>query len=336
MSSIEGRGQSAEGRESSGESHLALDPLPLALIKVADIASRTGYTISGDDSVEVNSLKWAADADESSLAVAFTDRDVVETRARVILTAPRLMPIDKTFIYCDFGEIDIALVKIARLMIEAGIYADYDKPIEQVERGRSMFGRGVAVGEGSYIAPFVSVGEDVRIGRHCKIESGVFIGSGSRIGDDVIIRSGSRVGANCHYHFKQGGRQHSFCGVGRTILEGGVEVGCNTVIQRGSLSDTVISEGTIIGNLVEIAHDVKIGKSCLIVSQVGICSNVTIGDCVEIYGQAGISNKVEIGDGAIILAKSGVTKDIRAGAKVSGMFSREHFTELRSYARQRL
>ena len=304
-------------------------------LKGSYIASKTGCIISGADDFEVNSLKWAADADETSLAVAFTDKEVINTSARVILTAPRVIPIDKIFLYCGFGEIDIALVKIARLMIEVGIYPDYEKPFEQVGHGYSMFGKDVAIGEGSYIAPFVNVGENVQIGRKCKIESGVFIGSGTIIGDEVVIHSGSRIGANCHYHYKRNRKQHSFCGVGRTIIKNGVEIGYNTVIQRGALSDTIISEGTIIGNLVEIAHDVKIGESCLIVSQVGICGNVTIGNDVEIYGQAGISNNVKIGDGATILAKSGVTRDIRAGAKVSGMFGREHSEELKSIAKFR-
>ena len=86
----------------------------------------------------------------------------------------------------------------------------------------------------------------------------------------------------------------------------GVEVGCNTVIQRGTLSDTIIGDGTLIGDLVEIGHDVKAGVGSLIVSQAGISGNVTIGDGVEIYGQAGVANWLDIGDGATIMAKAGI------------------------------
>lgn len=305
-------------------------------MKLMDIAAKFGYTLSGDGDFEINGIKFAADADEDSLAVIFTDKDVIDTKARLILTEPRLMPVDKIFLYCDFGEIDIALVKIARLMIEIGIYPDYEKSFEQIERGYSMFGRDAAVGEGSYIAPFVSVGENVQIGKNCKIESGVSIGSGSKIGDNVIIRSGSKVGANCHYHYQYGERHYSFCGIARTIIEDGVEIGCNTVIQRGVLSDTVIGEGTIIGNLVEIAHDVKIGRGCLIVSEVGICGNVNIENNVQIYGQAGIVSRVNVGEGAVILSKSRVTKDIKAGEKISGLYSETHREELRRLAMMRI
>ena len=220
-------------------------------------------------------------------------------------------------------------------MIAEGFYPDYEKPFEQTDINAVQVGQNIEIGEGTHIAPFVSIGENVMIGKNCKIESNVFIGSGSQIGDNVIIRSGSRIGVNCHYHYAQNGRHNSFCGVGRTILEDGVEIGCNTVIQRGTLSDTVMGTGTIIGNLVEIAHDVTIGKGCLIVSQVGICGNVKIGDHVQIYGQAGVVNWVEIDDNAVILSRARVTKNVRAGAKISGLFTNEHAEELKYQAKLR-
>ena len=302
-------------------------------IRLQDIAAEFDYATSGNDEIEIFSLKYAHEADENSLAIAYSEKDIFLTKAQAVLTKPRLMPIQKTFLYCDFNDLDAAIIKIARLMIDKEIYPDYEKNFVQTARDNSMFGANVEVGAGTFIAPFVSVGENVTIGKNCKIDSGVFIGSGSRIGDGVKILSGSRVGVNCHYHYEADGKQKSFSGVGRTIIGDGVEIGANTVIQRGSFSDTVISAGTIIGNLVEIAHDVKIGADCLIVSQVGLCGNVTIGDRVQIFGQVGIKNWVTVGDDAIILAKSGVTKNICAGKKVSGMFSREHKDELRRLAK---
>lgn len=266
------------------------------------------------------------------MAIAYTDSGIAATAAQTILSEPRLSPAKKNFLYCGFNEIHAAIVDVARLMIAAGIYPDYEKIFPQTLKGGAMFGENIIVSEGTSIAPFVSIGQDVSIGRNCRIDSGVFIGSGTRLGDGVKILAGSRVGVSCHYHCAAGGRQKSFCGVGRAIIGDGVEIGANSVIQRGTFSDTVIGAGTIVGNLVEIAHDVKIGAGCLIVSQVGICGNVTIGNRVQIFGQAGIKNWVTVGDGAIILAKSGVTKNIRAGQKVSGMFSREHRDELKLIA----
>ncbi|MBR4153128.1 MAG: UDP-3-O-(3-hydroxymyristoyl)glucosamine N-acyltransferase [Selenomonadaceae bacterium] len=307
--------------------------IPVKSIRLQDIAAELDFTTAGDDEAEIFSLKYAHEADENSLAIAYSEKDILMTKAQNVLTKPRLVPVQKNFLYCDFKEFNAAIIKVARLMIAEGIYPDYEKNFEQTARDNSMFGANVEIGEGTIIAPFVSIGENVKLGKNCRIDSGVFIGSGSRIGDNVKILSGSRVGVNCHYHYDFDGKQKSFCGVGRTIIKDGVEIGANTVIQRGTFSDTVIGAGTIIGNLVEIAHDVKIGADCLIVSQVGIAGNVTIGDRVQIFGQSGIKDWVTIGEGAIILSKSGVTKNIRAGQKVSGMFSREHKDELRRLAK---
>lgn len=305
-------------------------------IRLRDLSTKLYMGLCGDEELEISALKYAHEADENSLAIAYTENDIINTAAQAVLTEPRILPVAKTFLYSDFNELDAAIIKIARLLIAEGIYPDYEKNFSQMLKEGSMFGANVEVGEGTIIAPFVSVGENVAIGKNCRIEAGVFIGSGTVIGDGVKILSGSRVGVNCHYHSKINGRYESFCGVGRTIIGDGAEIGSNTVIQRGSFSDTVIGAGTIIGNLVEIAHDVKIGANCLIVSQVGLCGNVTIGDRVQIFGQAGVKDWVIVGDDAIILAKSGVTKNIRAGQKVSGMFSREHRTELKRLAKSKI
>ena len=310
---------------------------PVESIRLRDIAAEFNFTISGDDELEISALKYANEADENSLAIAYNDKDVINTAAQAVLTEPRILPVAKSFIYSDFNELNAAIIKVARLFIAEGIYPNYEKNFEQTQSNGSMFGANVIIGARTFIAPFVSVGENVTIGKNCRVEAGVFIGSGTVIGDGVKILAGSRVGVNCHYHYERdGGRHESFCGVGRTIIGDGVEIGANTVIQRGSFSDTIIGARTIIGNLVEIAHDVKIGENCLIVSQVGICGNVTIGNRVQIFGQAGVANWVTIGDDAIILAKSGVTKNIKAGQKVSGMFSREHRTKLKRLAKSKI
>ena len=302
-------------------------------MKLKNITEQLNFTLFGDSAAEIFSLKYAHEADEKSLAVAYSDKDVIKTAATSVLTAPRVLPAGKNFLYCGFGEIGGAVAKVARLLIEEGIYKDYEKPFAQTANNGSMFGQNFSAGEGTFIAPFVSVGENVTVGKNCKIESNVFIGSDTQIGDNVIIRSGTRIGVNCHYHYEEHGKQKSFCGVGKLIIGDNVEIGCNTVIQRGTLSDTIIGAGTIIGNLVEIAHDVKIGEDCLIVSQVGICGNVEIGKRVKIFGQAGIVDWAKIGDGVTVMSKTRVTKNIRASKKVSGMFCRDHSTELKMIAK---
>lgn len=300
---------------------------------LSKIAKMLSYELLGDDSIEVSSLKYAWDADKDSLAVAF--KSPLKTNARAVLVERQLAAGDKTFLCCGYGGINQAILRVTWLMIEAGIYQDYEKPFPQTEKGGVYFGKGFEVGEGTSIAPLTSIGENVRIGNDCKIESGVFIGSGTEIGNNAIIRAGAKIGVNCHYHFQDGAWHRSFCGVGRLLIGSYVEIGANTVVQRGSLSDTVIKSGTIIGNSVEIAHDVKIGAGCLIVSQAGICGNAEIGDHVTIYGQAGVATCIKIGEEATILAQTAVTKDVRAGQTVLGMFGRDRMAELRTQAKLR-
>ena len=302
---------------------------------LSEIATALDYKLVGDGSINVATLNYPWDSHEDSLAVVFTKKDVATTKARAVLAEPQVAIGNNNFVLCEFGGINEAILRVTRLMIDAGIYYDYEQPFAQYEKGGACYGVNVSVGEGTFISPLVYIGENVKIGEGCTIESGVFIGSCTEIGDNVIIRAGAKVGVNCHYHFPRGRWHRSFSGVGGLIIGNSVEIGANTVIQHGSLSDTVIGDGTIIGNLVEIAHDVQIGAGCLIISQAGICGNVTIGDNVEIYGQAGIANGVKIGDGAVIFAKSAVTKNVSAGQMVSGMFSRDHVRELRTQAKLR-
>ena len=316
--------------------HSAVEKFPVKSLRLRDIAAKFNFAIAGNNELEISAIKYAHEANKNSLAIAYSDKEIINTNAQAVLTEPRVLPVAKTFLYSGFNELSATIVKIAKLFIAEGIYSDYEKNFPQTLKNGAMFGENITVGEGTFIASFVSVGENVTIGKNCRVDAFVFIGSGTVIGDNVKILAGSRVGVNCHYHYEHGGRHESFCGVGRTIIGNGVEIGANTVIQRGSFSDTVIGAGTIIGNLVEIAHDVKIGADCLIVSQVGLCGNVTIGNRVQIFGQAGIKDWVTVGDGAIIFAKSGVTKNIKAGQKVSGMFSREHRTELKRLAKSKI
>lgn len=306
------------------------------MISAKHIAQVIDGGIVGDADSEVVGMAYAEEADENSLAVAFSDRDVRRTRAAVVLTEPRIVPTKKTLIYCSFNRISSALVKVAELFIREGIYRNYSaQSVRHVTQYGAAIGNDVKLGVNVKIGVFASIGSGVSIGDGCRIESGVFIGDDTQLGNNVILRAGARVGANCLYHFAEGGRRRTFCGVGRTIIEDAVEIGYNSVIQRGTLSNTIIGAGTVIGNMVEIAHDVKLGKGCFIASQAGLCGNVFVGDRVKIFGQAGVNNFVRIGDEAIVLAKTAVTKNVAARATVSGAHGRDHSTELKLQARIR-
>ena len=158
----------------------------------------------------------------------------------------------------------------------------------------------------------------MRIGRDCAIGAGASI-THALIGDRVIIHPGCRIGQD-GFGYVMGAR--ATCKVpqiGRVIIQDDVEIGANTTIDRGGIRDTVIGEGTKIDNLVQIGHNVSIGRHCVIVAQTGISGSVTIGDYVMLGGQVGIADHLTIGAGAQIGGASGVINDVPAGARWGGL-----------------
>ena len=204
-------------------------------------------------------------------------------------------------------------------------FAERSSPIDETAK----------LGEGTTVAPGVVIGPGAEIGRNCHIGANATIGHGVVIGNDcviganaslayclighrVTILAGARVGED-GYGFAPGSKEHlRVPQLGRVLIGDDVDIGANTTIDRGSNPDTVIGEETKIDNLVQIAHNVKLGKNCLVVSQVGISGSTEIGDFVMLGGQAGLAGHLKIGDGARISAKAGVIGDIEAGATVGG------------------
>jgi UDP-3-O-[3-hydroxymyristoyl] glucosamine N-acyltransferase len=134
----------------------------------------------------------------------------------------------------------------------------------------------------------------------------------------VIVHPGVRIGQD-GFGFAMGPKGHmKVPQIGRVIIQNDVEIGANTTIDRGANRDTVIGEGTKIDNLVQIAHNVTIGRHCVIVSQVGISGSTSLGDFVVVAGQAGLTGHLKIGMGAQIGAQSGVMSDVPAGQKWGG------------------
>jgi UDP-3-O-[3-hydroxymyristoyl] glucosamine N-acyltransferase len=145
------------------------------------------------------------------------------------------------------------------------------------------------------------------------------------VGERCILHSGTVIGSDGFgFATDQEGVHHKIPQVGRVILEDDVEIGANTAVDRAALGATVIKSGTKIDNLVQVAHNVVIGKGCLLAGQVGISGSTEIGDNVAIGGQAGLAGHIEIGDRAMIGAQAGVTKSVLPGIAVSGYPARPH------------
>jgi UDP-3-O-[3-hydroxymyristoyl] glucosamine N-acyltransferase len=214
----------------------------------------------------------------------------------------------------------------------------------------AVIGRGARLGTGVTIGPFVHIGDGAVIGDrvaidpHCSVGAGVEIGADSRLYSGVTLYPGARLGSRVAIHanavigsdgfgYISSAKGHGkIPHVGRCIIEDDVEIGAGTTIDRGSIDDTIIGAGTKIDNLVQIAHNVRIGRLCLIASQAGISGSVRIEDGVVIGGQAGFQGHHTIGKGARIGGQSGVFADVPAGETWSGYPARPHKESLRATA----
>jgi UDP-3-O-[3-hydroxymyristoyl] glucosamine N-acyltransferase len=181
----------------------------------------------------------------------------------------------------------------------------------------AIIGDGAEIGSGTLIGPGAVVGAHCRVGRDCVIGPNASV-INAFLGNRVLIQAGARIGQD-GFGFVGGAHGlEKMPHVGRVIIQDDVEIGSNTTIDRGALSDTIIGEGTKIDNLVQIAHNVRIGRHCVITGHCGLSGSVTLGDGVMLGGRVGIADHVKIGNGAQIAAASGVMNDVPAGERWAG------------------
>ena len=189
---------------------------------------------------------------------------------------------------------------------------------------------GVEVGEGTYLGAGVYLGERAQIGSHCTLHPHVSIYAGARIGHRVILHSGVVVGSDGFGYVFAEGHYEKFPQRGGVVIEDDVEIGSNSTVDRGSLGVTVIGQGSKIDNLVQIAHNVRVGRHCVIAAQTGISDSAEIGDYVVMGGQVGVADHIRIEDGAMIGGQAGIFRTIRKGTKVWGTPARplDEFKEI--------
>ncbi len=182
----------------------------------------------------------------------------------------------------------------------------------------AIVGPGVSIGRGSQIGAGAVIGVGVAIGRHCQVGPNAVIGF-ALVGDGVRILAGAVIGESGFGVAGGRGGAIDVPQLGRVILQDGVTVGANSCIDRGAYDDTVIGENTKIDNLVQIGHNVRIGRSCVLAAHTGISGSTTVGDGVRFGGRAGIADHLNIGDGAQVMAAAGLMHDIPAGETWGGI-----------------
>lgn len=195
-----------------------------------------------------------------------------------------------------------------------------------VIRDGAELGPNAWVGSHSVVGEGVVIGADVRLFPHVTLYPGV------RLGDRVIVHSGARLGSDGFGYVFRGGAHEKIPHVGRCIIGNDVEIGANSAIDRGSIDDTVVGDGTKIDNLVHVGHNVRIGRLCLLMAQVGVAGSSRVEDGAILAGQVGIAGHLTVGAGARLAAQAGVISDIPAGETWGGYPARPHRESLKASA----
>jgi len=186
----------------------------------------------------------------------------------------------------------------------------------RIEAG-AFIGAKAEIGAGCLISANAVIGIGVVLGEDCIVGPNASIAN-ALIGNNVNIYPGVRIGQD-GFGFASGAQGHvKIPQLGRVIIGNNVEIGANTTIDRGAGPDTIIGDGTMIDNLVQIGHNVHVGRGCVIVSQAGVSGSTHLGDFVVIAGQVGVTGHLKIGTGAKLAAQSGVMRDVGPGETVGG------------------
>ena len=180
-------------------------------------------------------------------------------------------------------------------------------------------GAGTRIEAGAVLHSHVTVGRDCRIGADTVLFPQVVLYDETEVGSGCSLHSGVILGCDGFGYATRDGEHYKLRHVGRVVIEDGVEIGSNSVVDRALFEETRIGAGTKIDNLVQIGHNARVGRSCLLVSQTGISGSTSLGDGVVMGGQTGAAGHLTIGDGVQVGAKSAVLQDVEAGASVAGI-----------------
>jgi len=312
---------------------------------LGELAELLRGELQGDAGVRVCGVAGIKEARPGDLAF-YADRRFEPWLASTQASA-LIIPIDATF--DRLPAIRVADPRAAFLRAAALLHED-GRPLAPGVHPTALVGAGTKLGEGVAVAPHVVLGADCVIGDRVTILPGAVIGDGvvigpdsliyphavvwkgSRLGARVIVHSGAVVGDDGFGFLTREGRHVKVPQRGHVVLEDDVEIGANTCVDRATTGVTLVERGTRIDNLVQVAHNVRIGPDSILCAQVGIAGSTSVGRRVTLAGQAGVTGHIEIGDEAMVGAQGGVTKSVPAGQQVSGYPATPHARARRMYA----
>jgi len=312
--------------------------------KLSDLGSDLGAAVVGDGDLEIRGVMPLDTAQAEHLSFLHNPKYAEEARsseAGAILVADSETLPGRNLLVC--AEPYLALARALEIFY----------PVVRPEPGThpsAVVADGVSLGEGASIGPLASVaegaavgdrsvvgagcvlGRGVEIGADCVLHPGVVVAEQCRIGDRCIVNSGTVIGSDGFGFATVGGTHHKVPQVGIVVLEDDVELGANVCVDRAALGETRIGQGTKVDNLVQIAHNVRIGEHCLLVAQTGISGSTQVGHHTVFAGQSGCSGHLKIGNGVVLAARAAAFKDIPDGVTVAGVPARPHREWLKANA----
>ena len=318
------------------------------VLTLENIARQIGGVVNGDGNIEINGASDIQTAQKGQITFLSNDKyldQARKTNASAILLSK------------DWGDIDINVATIAvdnvyeslaeilnifgesqQTESELSDFASISKSAtvhESCSIGAfAVIEKDSTIGHGTQIMSHVYIGKNVRIGDNCIIYPGVKIYKDSLIGDNCIIHSNAIIGSD-GFGFAplKDGSFKKIPQIGNVIIEDDVEIGSNTVIDRATMGSTVIRKGVKLDNLIQIAHNVEIGKNTVMAAQSGVAGSTKLGSNCQIGGQAGIVGHIHIADRTLVQAQSGMTKSVKKdGTKWYGSPAIDYNNYLKSFA----
>jgi UDP-3-O-[3-hydroxymyristoyl] glucosamine N-acyltransferase len=304
---------------------------------LAEIARVLEGELVGDKSLVIKGLSGIVEAKEGDLTFVSNPKYIpllAKTKASAVLASRDLKITGRSVIYTDNPSLSFA--KVASMFAESFAHPFQGIHEKSCIASDATLGKNVsvggcvtiekeaAVGDNCVIYAGSYIGREVKIGRDCIIYPNVTIHEAVTIGERVIIHSGTVIGSDGFGYEKVNGRHIKIPQLGTVVIEDDVEIGANVSIDRARFDKTYIGRGTKIDNLVQIAHNVKIGEDCIIISQVGISGSVEIGRGAILAGQVGVAGHLIIGEGCVVAAQACVTKSIPPQTMVSGYPAKPH------------
>lgn len=302
-------------------------------LSIAEVLGLTGGKILNDTTPEVQISGVATLAEAGPGEVSFLGnekyfKDFLATKASLVLVPPSLPEYPEGVVFIEVENPSLAFNALVDHFMKAA--NDFEPgisplacvdPTAVLDAGKVRVAAGAVIearaviGDGSDIGAGCVIGKSAVIGQNCKLYARVVVRERCIIGNHVVIQPGAVIGSDGFGFLlnKETGRYETVDQVGIVIIEDHVDIGANTTIDRARFGRTVIGEGTKIDNLVQIGHNVTVGKHTVIVSQSGIAGSTHVGDYVTIAAQCGIAGHLNIGNQTILAARTGVMGDLEGG-----------------------